>query len=240
MNKGLYILYQPYKWLIYFPVLIVSTFIFGLLAILLSYINKRLSSLIGGAWWARVNGFFTPMFVRVRGKENIRKGQSYVIVANHQSLFDIFVMYGWIGLDIRWVMKYELRKTPVLGYACKRVGHIFVNRSNTKESLASINQAKKYITNGTSIIFFPEGTRSKSGELGRFKKGAFRFAQELNLPLLPVTIKGTREILPSGTIDLKPGKVEMIIGKPIEVAAHTEDNLDELIRESRKAISKNL
>lgn len=241
MNRVSYYLYQPYKWLFYIPLLALSTFIFGLLAILLSFINKRLSSQVGGAAWARWSGFIAPVKVAVAGKEHIDKNQSYVIVANHQSLFDIFIMYGWLGIDIRWVMKYELRKVPVLGIACKRVGHIFVNRSNTKASLESINQAKKDIVNGTSVIFFPEGTRSRNGQLGKFKKGAFKLAFELQLPILPVTINGTHKILPSGTMDLTPGKAEMIIHPSIDIGKYKgEEEIDKLIEDSKTAIVSKL
>lgn len=229
MNTFKRYLYQPYKWLVYIPFVVASTVFFGILAIVLSFFNKRFSSQVGGSLWARLNGTLIPMTVRVTGRSNIKKNQSYVIVANHQSFVDIFIMYGWLGLDIRWVMKAELRKVPVLGIACKRVGHIFVNRSNTKESLDSINQAKKDIVNGTSVIFFPEGTRSKTGEFGRFKKGAFKFAFDLNLSILPVTIKGAREILPPGGMNLKPGSVQMIIHPPVETAQHNEETISGLM-----------
>ncbi len=241
MNKLLYYLYQPYKWLVYIPLLILSTFIFGILAILLSFINKRLSSQIGGAGWARFNGWIAPVHVRVSGKKNIDKNQSYVIVANHQSLFDIFIMYGWLGIDIRWVMKYELRKVPILGIACKRVGHIFVNRSNTKASLESINQAKKAIQNGTSVVFFPEGTRSSDSKIGKFKKGAFKLAMELGLPILPVTINGTGKRLPSGTMDLTPGTVGMTIHPAIEILPFQKnESMEQLIEKSRETIENGL
>jgi 1-acyl-sn-glycerol-3-phosphate acyltransferase len=238
MNKLSYYLYQPYKWLVYIPLLVLSTILLGVLAILLSFINKRFSSQVAGRAWARFNGTMASVKVRVLGKENIDKSQSYVIVANHQSLFDIFIMYGWLGIDIRWVMKYELRKVPVLGTACKRMGHIFVNRTNTKASLESINQAKKQIVNGTSVIFFPEGTRSKSGEIGKFKKGAFKLAFDLQLPLLPVTINGTGELLPTETMDLRPGTAEMIIHPPIDIRKYKqEEELGKLMEDSRRIIS---
>lgn len=238
MKKVSYWLYQPYKWLVYIPLLAFSTVVFGIFAILLSFFDKRLSSQLGGAPWARFNAMTAPVRVIVKGREHIEKGQSYVITANHQSLFDIFIMYGWLGIDIRWVMKHELRNVPVLGIACKRVGHIFVNRSNTKASLESINQAKKDIVDGTSVIFFPEGTRSRDGRLGKFKKGAFKLAFDLQLPVLPVTIKGSGKVLPSGTMDLKPGKIEMIIHPPIDIKKYNENkDFDKLVDDARCAIA---
>jgi 1-acyl-sn-glycerol-3-phosphate acyltransferase len=241
MNKLSYYLYQPYKWLVYIPLVGFATIALGILAILLSFINKRLSSQVAGVAWARFNGMLVPVHVKVRGKKNINKRQSYVIVANHQSLFDIFIMYGWLGIDIRWVMKYELLKMPVLGIACKRVGHIFVNRSNTKASLESIHQAKKDIVNGTSVIFFPEGTRSKSSQLGKFKKGAFKLAFDLQLPILPVTINGTGKIIPTGTMNLKPGTAKMIIHPPIDITKYRkEEDLEKLIEDAKNVIANGL
>ena len=157
------------------------------------------------------------MSVNVTGRENIDPQQSYVVVANHQSLYDVFVLYGYSGIDFKWVMKQEMRSVPGLGIGCEKIGHIFVDRSNVQAALASIKAAESKIRNGTSVVFFPEGTRSRDGALLKFKKGAFRFALDLNLPILPVTIVGTKDVLPSDSIDLLPGKVRLIIDPPIPV-----------------------
>ncbi len=98
-----------------------------------------------------------------------------------------------------------------------------------KEHLASLNEAKKKIVNGTSVIFFPEGTRSKDGKVGEFKKGAFKMAFDLGLPILPVTIVGTSKILPAHTINLFPGIVHIYIHKPININQYTEDKIEELM-----------
>ena len=180
------------------------------------------------------------MRVQVKGRDNIVKTDSYVIVVNHQSQYDIFVVYGWLGIDFKWVMKQELRKVPGLGIGCEKVGHIFIDRSNHEKALASLHAAKEKIVNGTSVIFFPEGTRSKDGSLGKFKKGAFKMAIDLKLPILPITIIGTKEILPPNSLDLFPGKVMMVIHKPIDTAGYTDDNLDELVELTRQVIASGL
>lgn len=237
LRKLLFILYQPYKWLIYAPFLIISTLVFGTVAVILStLINQRIGSYIGGAIWARLNGYLTPMRVKVVGRENIDKHQSYVIVVNHQSLFDVFVLYGWLGIDFKWVLKQELRKVPGLGIGCEKVGHIFIDRSNPQQAINSINAARKKIVNGTSVLFFPEGTRGGTGTLGEFKKGAFIFAIETGLPLLPVTILNTASILPPHTLNLLPGTAKMIIHNKIDITGYTADNLDELMDKARIAI----
>jgi 1-acyl-sn-glycerol-3-phosphate acyltransferase len=238
-NKLLYILYQPYKWLFFIPFLLVNTVVFGIIAVIVStLINQRVGSYFGGVVWSRLNGFFTPMFVSVKGRENIVNNQSYVIISNHQSLYDIFVVYGWLGLDIKWVMKKELAKIPGIGFGSKKVGHIFLDRSNSRVALESLNNAKKKLVNGTSVVIFPEGTRSKTGVPGIFKKGAFKLALDLDLPILPITILGTKNILPTETIDLRPGKATMIIHKPIDAGSYTEETMREIMDESKRIIAE--
>ena len=235
------ILYQPYKWLIFAPYLAVSTLFFGSLTVVLAVVtNPRITSFICGPIWSRLNGYLTPIRVGVTGRDNIDPTQSYVIVANHQSQYDIFVLYGWLGIDFKWVMKQELRKVPGIGIGCEKVGHIFIDRSNHEKALASLRAAKEKIVNGTSVIFFPEGTRSKDGSLGVFKKGAFKMAVDLRLPILPITIVGTRDILPTDTVDLFPGRARMIIHKPIDITGYTDDNLDELVDRARGVIESGL
>jgi len=172
-----------------------------------------------GPVWAKINAAVSLIGVQTSGQEHIEQGQSYVIVANHQSLIDIYLLYGYLGMDIKWVMKQELRSVPILGLACELMGHVIVDRSNTESALASMERARERIMDGMSVIFFAEGTRSRSGELKPFKKGAFRMAQELNLPILPITIHNTFEILPSDTVDLRPGIARMTIGAPVSVDA---------------------
>lgn len=240
-NKILYILYQPYKWLFFLPFAFINTLIFGVIAVVMStLINQKVGSYYGGVIWSRLNAILTPMIVKVYGREHIDKSRSYVIISNHQSIYDIFLIYGWLGINIKWVMKKELAKMPGVGFGSKKVGHIFIDRSNTRTALESLNNAKRVLVNGTSVVIFPEGTRSKTGIPGNFKKGAFKLALDLGLPILPITIIGTRHILPTGTIDLKPGKVSMIVHKPIDISRFSEDNIKELMNEARTVIEQPL
>ena len=219
-------LYTAYKWVFVLPVLVLTTTILGSFIIALSFLGAPdYASRVFGTLWAKINTKAALIGVQTTGKEHIKQGQSYVVVANHQSLLDIYLLYGYLGIDVKWVMKQELRAVPVLGLACEMMGHVIVDRSNTASALASMERARERIKDGMSVIFFAEGTRSRSGELKPFKKGAFRMAQELNLPILPITIQNTRHILPSDTIDLRPGVTRMTIGKPIsvEVTSTTAD-----------------
>ena len=235
------ILYQPYKWLVFVPLLVLSTcFFVGLGVIIIFLLNDRVANRTTGVWWARFNSLFTPMLVTVLGREHIKRKQSYVVVSNHQSHFDIFVLYGWLGIDLKWVIKKELRKVPVFGYAAEKGGNILIDRRNPREAYADLERAKARITGGTSIIILPEGTRSRDGSLGEFKKGAFVLARSLGLPILPVSITGTRLILPPGTFDLLPGRAVMRIHEAIEEADYESWPDDRLVAEVRERIRRGM
>lgn len=215
-------LYLPYKWCVFLPLMVLSTNMAALFLIAYCILGGQRLIRIVPILWARFNLRIAPATLSVYGRERIDPKQSYVVVANHQSHFDIFAIYGWLGIDLRWVMKKELRNIPVFGYACEVMGQVIIDRSNHQQAMRSINGAKQSIKNGRSIMFFPEGTRSLDGRLLPFKPGAFKFARELGLPILPVTIRGTHDILPSKTIRLQPGHVEMIVHDPIDVSADSD------------------
>jgi 1-acyl-sn-glycerol-3-phosphate acyltransferase len=241
MKNFLHLLYQPYKWLVYIPFLGISTIIFGAIASTLALlINARVASYVGGAIWSRLNTWMVPVFIKVSGREHIDRQQSYVVIANHQSAFDIFVLYGFLNIDFKWVMKHELRKVPGIGIGCEKVGHIFIDRRDHDAAIKSLIIAQEKIVNGTSIIFFPEGTRSSDGIIRNFKKGAFKMALDLDLPILPVTIIGTKEILPNKTLDLFPGRVWMTIHHPLSTKGYSHDTISELIQKAQRIMAKDM
>jgi 1-acyl-sn-glycerol-3-phosphate acyltransferase len=234
-------IYSFYKWFVVIPVLGFSTFICGMsIVALVWFVRPKTLGRIFGQSWARINSWCTPMLVSVHGRQHIDPAQSYVVVCNHQSQYDIFVLYGWLDIDFKWVMKQELRNIPVIGIACDKLGHIYVDRSNREAALASIEAAKARVVDGTSVLFFPEGTRSRDGGLKQFKKGAFHFALDLQLPLLPITISGTRQILPSDTLELFPGRATMTIHAPVGLDGYRRDNIDELVAVVRGRIASGL
>ena len=223
------------------PLLAISTLLIGTTILILSAVGaQNFASRVFATFWARFNSVASGMIVTQSGTEHLDPTQSYVIVANHQSLYDIYVLYGYLGVDIKWVMKSELRSVPVLGIACEAMGHILIDRSNTEASLHSINSARSRIRNGISVVFFPEGTRSRNGDLKTFKKGAFRFAQEMGLPILPVAIHGTKDILPSDTIDLMPGHARIEILPAIDTKGMQPEDVNDLSRQTKDAIGRAL
>ena len=236
-----WLVYQPYKYLVVAPALVLATAFSATLAVVLSLVTSaRTASRLTAVPWARVMAWVTPMRVKVEGRENIDPRQSYVLVSNHQSQYDIFVLYGWLGVDFKWVIKQELRNVPGIGVACERLGHIFIDRSNHAAAIATLEAARTKIVDGTSVIFFPEGTRSTDGQLLRFKRGAFRMAVDLGLPILPLTVTGTRDVLPANTSDLMPGSARLIIHEPISIEGVTVKDCQKLSDRVREVIASSL
>lgn len=240
-KKILHLLYQPYKYLVFAPLLGLSTCLFvGMGILMLPFTGDLVVNRTVLVWWARFNCSMIPMRVTVSGRDNIEKNRSYVIVSNHQSLVDSILLVAQLKVDIKWVMKTELRKVPVFGYAAEKGGQILIDRSNHKAAYESLERARDKLEGGTSIMILPEGTRSRTGRLGEFKKGAFWLALNLGLPILPVTITGTREVLPPDTLDLFPGRVHLEIHEPVDIGAYEEGSMERLISDVRDIIQRGL
>ncbi len=231
-----------YQWCIFIPLFAISTILTALATIVLTPIFKDSDIAYWPSLkWARFacKGMF--MKVEVIGKEKIDPTKSYIFAANHQSAYDIFLIYGWLNVRFKWIMKKELRKVPFVGAACEAAGHIFIDRSNTLSALKSIEIAQKKLQNGASITVFPEGTRSKNGKLGKFKRGAFSIASSIGLPIVPLTIKGTYETLPKASYNIHPGKLTLIIHDPIPYSKELfEDNQHALMSQVHTIIEQGL
>ena len=218
-----------YKWLIAIPCFGLSTLFFGVLIIALALIGYGdLGSRTLAVAWARFNSRILGMAVSVEGLKHLRPNQSYVITANHISALDILLIYGYLPTELKWVMKKELRRVPVIGAACQAMGHIIIDRSNSTSAAESIQHAAHKLVNGMCILFFPEGTRTKPGRVVPFKKGAFRLAIDLALPVLPMTIEGTEHLLPTETLNWQPGAVTLRIHPEISTLGLAFNQVDRL------------
>ncbi|MBU8911910.1 MAG: 1-acyl-sn-glycerol-3-phosphate acyltransferase [Desulfobacterales bacterium] len=237
MNPFLKIAYQPYKWIIVIPFVFIITMILGVTCIFSGLLFKQSGVNIIAVVWSRLCCAIAPLKVIIKGKKNYDGNTSYVVVSNHQSMADIPVIHGHLGLKIKWIMKKELGKIPVFGSACHHLGCIYVDRKNHKAAMKSIRKAQEELSENASVLFFAEGTRSRDGKVMPFKKGAFKFACETNLPILPVTIKNSFDVLPSDSLDLTPGIIEIIVHRPIHLSGRHMDHLDDVIKQTRQMIS---
>ena len=180
-------------------------------------------------------------FVRteIKNKDKILKGTSYIIISNHQSHYDIITLVTTLGIQFRWIIKKEILKLPIFGYALYASRNIFIDRSNTTSAIESINKGFDRLPKGVSVMVFAEGTRSPDGQIHEFKKGGFITAVARKLPILPVTVNGSRRVMHKGSFTLKPGKIQVVIGDPIDTSGYTNDTIPELIDKTRQTIMAN-
>ena len=176
------------------------------------------------AWSREVVGF-AGVDLTVEG--TVDWSRSYVLMSNHQSHFDIPILYRAIeGRRMRMVTKTELFKIPVFSRAMRVAQMVEVDRSNRERAIASLRAAGELIRSGVNVWIAPEGTRSKTGQLGRLKKGGFMLATETGTPILPIALAGTHQILPPGSISVRRGvRVKVTFGAPIEVEGRTTESL---------------
>lgn len=180
-------------------------------------------------------------FVRreIKNKEKIQKGTSYIIISNHQSLYDILAWVTTLPVQFRWFIKREVLKVPLFGYALYASRNIFIDRSNTAKAVESINRGMDRLPEGVGVMVFAEGTRSADGRIHAFKKGGFIPAVMRKMPILPITINGSRYVLPKKSLAVRPGKIQVVIGDPIDSRSYSLDTVDQLIAKTRKAVVEN-
>jgi len=218
------------------PLFLVTTILTALTVIVGCMLGgEKFFSFYPGMIWSKISCYLAFCPVKVRGKENLKKRQSVVFVANHQGAFDIFLMYGFLGVPIKWMMKKGLAKIPLVGAACRAAGFIFVDNSTPRTAQRSIAEAEQQLKTGDSLVVFPEGSRTPDGKMHRFLKGAFRVALDLNLPIVPITLNGPYHVMPIGSKIIRPHRMEMVIHPPISV-----DNLSYNDRESLLKLVENV
>jgi 1-acyl-sn-glycerol-3-phosphate acyltransferase len=189
--------------------------------------------------WAHIMLKATCVRPMIRGREKIIKGKSYIIISNHQSEYDILAIVTTLGIQFRWIIKKELLKMPLFGYALYKSRNIFIDRGQGEAAMKSIREGMERLPEGVSLMFFAEGTRSADGAIQPFKKGGFVMAMEHALPILPVTVNGSRKVLPKNSLVFHPGPIEVVISDPIETAGFRPESLDALMEKTRETIVSN-
>lgn len=234
------IFYRIYQIFIWAPILLVATIFTACITIIGSMLG------FGRSWgyyppraWARLFCLLTFVRVTVKGRENVDKGKSYVFVANHQGAYDIFSIYGYLNHNFRWMMKKSLEKIPFVGFSCRVSGQIYVDNSSPSAIRETMRDAEKQLSQGMSVVVFPEGSRTFTGKMGRFKRGAFTLATEFNLPVVPITIDGAFRVMPRTAWLPRPGHIILTIHKPIMPPAEGYD-VHTLMEESAKIVASAL
>lgn len=236
------IIYRTYQLLIAFPILLIATVLCAITVIVMCP--------LGGREWRSFWGYYPPKVwsclmcwvllirVKVEGHENIDTKTSYVFVANHQGPYDIFAIYGFLGHRFLWMMKRELAEIPLVGMACRMAGHILVDRRGPKAIKHTQDSARRALTGGKSLVIFPEGSRTFTGHMAPFRRGAFQLGHELQLPIVPVTIDGSFDVLPrqKGFYFVNFHTIRIVIQKPIPY----REDMNSIISEAFDAVHSQL
>lgn len=189
-------------------------------------------------YWGKVLCWLAGVRVRVEGMENIDPSQTYIFAGNHCSQFDICAFQGFFPHDFRWIAKKELFRIPAFGQAMQRMGYIPIDRSHGRQALKSLDEAAGRIAAGSSVLIFPEGTRSADGHLQEFKTGAVLLAIKAHVPIVPLGFNGSYEVLPKGRLLARSGEIVIRIGQPISTVHYKAADKQVLALDLRAAVAQ--
>ena len=229
-----------YHTLRFWVVISVLSILLGSLSVILGFFDRSgNNSHKIAALWSRLICQWNGVKVNITGVENILTDQAQIFISNHQGYYDIFALSGYFPVQIRWVAKSSLFLIPFMGWAMYAARYIRVKRGDRRKAYNAFLNTIESIKAGNSIVIFPEGTRSVSGEIGPFKKGSQLLAQRTGTPMVPVTILGTRNIIRKGSIVINPGPIDIIVS-PCRVAKGRNKNEgEEILQNIRNTIYKN-
>ena len=185
--------------------------------------------------WSRLILWTTGVRVRVEGLERLDPSRSYVFAANHQSIYDIPIVFASLPFQLRIIAKESLGRIPFMGWHLRRTGHVLVDRS--KAGAGTVKKMARLVAKGHSLIVFPEGTRSTDGAVAPFKGGSFVIALDAELPIVPLSIVGSRHVMFKGQLMVQPGTVSLIVHDPIPTAGPGRDSARELAASVREVVA---
>jgi 1-acyl-sn-glycerol-3-phosphate acyltransferase len=236
-------LYRVYQLFVALPILLVWTIFIALVTTIGCFTGGgHFWGYYPGKIWAWLTLKVLLLHVKVEGKSHLEKGQSYVFVSNHQGAFDIFLIFGHLPRNFKWMMKYQLRKLPFVGMACEKSKQIFVDRRGPKRIKKSMDKARDILQGGISLVLVPEGSRTFTGHMGKFKRGAFVLADELQLPVVTLTINGSFQVMPRMRdfhfVNWHP--LTLTIHQPIYPIGQGDDNVNTTMSDSYSAVMDSL
>ena len=221
--------------------IVIATLVLGVLTLLTYPLDRK-----GRAGhhcarlWGRIALLANRVKVRVEGLENVKGKGPFVFMSNHQGSYDIFALLGHLPFQFKWLVKKELFSIPFFGWAMAAAGYISIDRQGTREAtVEAMNQAARRIREGMSVVIFPEGSRSPDGSIQPFKKGGFILAMKSKVPIIPISLAGSREIMSKDRLTASSGEIRIRIGNPIETSPYSVKERNTLMEKVSETILKN-
>jgi 1-acyl-sn-glycerol-3-phosphate acyltransferase len=219
------------------PLIAADTLVCGVATLVAGLVDRRGRACPAIArGWARVLLLGLGVEVDVEGSDNVPEGPA-VYAANHGSAIDIPILFGYLPANFRFIHKRSLYLVPVLGWSLWVAGHVGIDRSNPFRARKSLHAAAQRIQAGTSVAVFPEGTRSSDSGVGPFKRGSFVLALEAGVPVVPVSIRGVKRVVPRGLRTLRPGTVRLVIHPAVPTAGRSVETAESLAEEVRSVVA---
>lgn len=191
--------------------------------------------------WSRDNLWLSRARVEIEGMEHLDHSRPQIFAANHSGLHDILSLAAHLPIQFRWVAKKSLFNVPFMGWHMTRSGYIPIDRDNPREAAKSIVEAARIIRGGINAIAFPEGTRSRTGDLGKFRSGAFALALRTGVPLVPISLEGSYRVIMPKTLQVNPGTIIRIkIDRPIDLSSYAHGDKHRLMDEVFAVMHRNL
>ncbi len=235
-SKGLLMLRTIFVW----SCIVIATLVLGVFAFI-TYLFDRKGK-VGHYYaklWGKIALLVNRVKVRVEGMEDLNGKGPYIFMSNHQSAYDIFTLLGHLPYHFKWLAKKELFSIPFFGWTMAAVGYISIDRGGTRDTVEAMNVAAQKIREGMSVVIFPEGSRSPDGSIQPFKKGGFTLAIKSKVPIVPIAISGSRDIMPKDKLTATAGEIRVFVGPPIEIQHYSLKDRESLMKQVRETISKN-
>ncbi len=227
----MWLIINSIQWLLILTV----TFVCGPIAVLLALISPKVSFYFSKHAWSRLFCIIAGVRIEIKNINRIKELDEHAIFcSNHQSNFDVVALYRTSINPIHFIAKKELKNLPFIGWYISSIGMIFIDRSNREKAIESMKKAGKLIKSGKDVFTFPEGTRSRTGELQMFKRGSFIIAKSNNIKIIPIGISGSYEVNPPKSFNLRPGKITVNFGDPLspnDYKSYTPEKLADLTKE---------
>lgn len=189
--------------------------------------------------WGKTALLANRVKVSIEGTEHLNGKGPYIFMSNHQSYYDVFALLGHLPYQFKWLVKKELFSIPYLGWTMAAVGYISVDRGGTRDTVEAMNEAARKIRDGMSVTIFPEGSRSPDGAIHPFKKGGFTLAIKSKVPIVPIAIHGSGDIMPKDKFTVSSGEIRMLMDRPIETESYSLKDREILMKKVRETICKN-